>query len=105
MSCKNGHRHLGAAVGSPEFISEYLTEKVTAWTTQVNRLTEIAQTDPHAAFVFGLRHRWNFIQRTMPTASEHMEPLKDAIKNCLIPSTNSMIWRWNWCLCLLDMEA
>ena len=22
----------------------------------------------------------------MPTASEHMEPLKDAIKNCLIPT-------------------
>ena len=89
MSCKNGHRHLGAAVGSPEFISEYLTGKVTAWTTQVNRLTEIAQTDPHAAYaasVLGLRHRWNFIQRTMPTASEHMEPLKDAIRNCLIPT-------------------
>ena len=89
LSCKNGHRHLGAAVGSPEFISDYLTEKVTAWTTQVNRLTEIAQTDPHAAyaaFVFGLRHRWNFIQRTTPTAGEHMGPLREAIRNRLIPT-------------------
>ncbi len=63
-----------------------MTRKVTAWTTQVNRLADIGQTDPHAAFVFGLRHRWNFIQRTMPTAADHMEPLKDAIRNHLIPT-------------------
>ena len=89
LSCKNGHCHLGAAAELPEFISDYLTEKVTAWTTQVNWLTEIAQTDPHAAyaaFAFRLRHRWNFIQRTILTSSEHMEPLRDATRNCLIPT-------------------
>ena len=33
----------------------------------------------YAGFVFGLRHQWSFFQRTMPTAGDHMQPLKDAI--------------------------
>ena len=78
---KAGHRHLGAAVGSKEFIATYLN-KVATWVAQVERLADIAATQPHAAlagFVFGLRHRWTFIQRTMPTAGDHMRPLRDSI--------------------------
>ncbi len=54
----------------------------------MSRLADIASTQPHAAytgFVFGLQHRWTFIQRTMPTAEDHIQPLKDAIDHKLIP--------------------
>ena len=84
-----GQRHLGAAVGSPEFVASYLDKKVASWVEQVSHLADIANTQPHAAyagFVFGLRHRWNFIQRTMPTAGNHMQPLKDAIDSKLLPA-------------------
>ena len=86
---KSGQRHLGAAVGSPEFVKTYLEEKVASWVEQVSQLADIASTQPHAVyagFVFGLRHRWTFIQRTMPTAGDHMQPLKDAIDHKLLPS-------------------
>ena len=89
LAHKAGQRHLGAAVGSPEFVAAYLDEKVASWVQQVTYLADIANTLPHAAyvgFVFGLRHRWNFIQRTMPTAGEHMQPLKDAIDHKLLPT-------------------
>ena len=89
LAHKAGQRHLGAAVGSPEFIAAYLDTKVASWVEQVNHLANIANTQPHAAyagFVFGLRHRWTFIQRTMPTAGEHMQPLKDAIDHKLLPT-------------------
>ena len=85
---KAGQHHLGAAVGSTEFIAVYLIGKVASWVAQVNRLAAIAATQPHAAyaiFIFGLQHHWTFLQHTMPTASEHMQPLKDAICGKLIP--------------------
>lgn len=85
---KAGKRHLGAAVGSAEFVAAYLEEKVASWMKQVSQLVDVASTQPHAAyaaFVFGLRHRWTFLQRTMPTMVDHMQPVKDAIHSKLIP--------------------
>ncbi len=89
LTRKDGQRHLGAAVGSPDFVAAYLDEKVASWAEQVTHLADIAATQPHAAyagFVFGLRHRWSFIQRTMPTAGVHMQPLKYAIDHKLLPA-------------------
>ena len=85
---KAGQCHLGAAVGSAEFIAAYLNGKVASWAAQVDRNAAIAATQPHAAYaayIFGLRHRWTFLERTIPTASEHMQLLKDAISGKLIP--------------------
>ena len=68
-----------------------LNGKVASLVAQVDRqdrLVAIAATQPHAAyatFIFGLQHRWTFLQHTMPTASEHMQLLKDAIRGKLIP--------------------
>ena len=59
-----GQRHLGAAVGSAEYVAAYLDEKVARWSEQVHQLADVASTEPHAAyaaFVFGLRHRWTFV--------------------------------------------
>ena len=89
LAHKAGCRHLGAAVGSSEFVAAYLNDKVAAWVAQVDRLADVAATQPHAAYaayVFGLRHRWTFIQRTMPTAGDHMQPLQDSIRGKLIPA-------------------
>ena len=55
---KAGHRHLGAAVGTVDFVAAYLNRKVAAWAAQVDWLTDVAATHPHAAypaFIFGLR--------------------------------------------------
>ena len=58
-----GRKHLGAALGSRDFLEEYVGEKVDKWVAQVTRLVELATTQPqssYAAFVFGLRHRWTY---------------------------------------------
>ena len=73
----------------PSFVEAYLDAKVASWVAQVERLSDVAATQPHAAyaaFVYGLRHRWTFVQRTMPTAQEHMEPLHAAIRQRLVPA-------------------
>ena len=59
------------------------------WVEQVSHFADIASTQPHAAyagFVFDLKHWWTFIQKTMPTAGNHMQPLKDATDHRLLPT-------------------
>ena len=42
----DGHRHIGAALGSEEFETEYVTAKVDKWIKDVEELTDIAKEEP-----------------------------------------------------------
>ena len=44
---KEGHKHLGAAVGSGSFLEEYVGEKVDEWVT---KLAEFAISQPQASY-------------------------------------------------------
>ena len=64
-----GHKHLGAALGSRSYFEEYVGEKVEDWVSHVVKLAEFAVSQPqasYAAFTFGLRHRWTYFLRTLP---------------------------------------
>ena len=53
----DGKCHLGAAIGSHTFTCEYVSRKVHEWTEEVERLAQVATSQPHAtyaAFVHGL---------------------------------------------------
>ena len=55
-----GHKHLGAALGSRSYFEEYVGEKVEDWVSQVIKLAEFAVPQPqgsYATLTFGLRHR------------------------------------------------
>ena len=59
----DGHRHLGAVVGSNENKEEFVIAKVSEWVKQQEVLTNFACSEPHAAFsgfIHGLRHRYTF---------------------------------------------
>ncbi|KAG0727278.1 hypothetical protein GWK47_035009 [Chionoecetes opilio] len=47
---KDGQRHLGAVVGTPEFKQKYVEEKVSEWVKEVGVLSDIAKTEPYAAY-------------------------------------------------------
>ena len=84
-----GHKHLGAALGSRPFLEKYVGEKVEDWVQQINKLAIFAVSQPqacYAAFTFGLRHRWTYFLRTLPDITELLEPLERAISKLLIPS-------------------
>ena len=86
---KEGHRHLGAAVGTDEFKCKYVSAKVSGWVDDVFQLTEIAKEEPQAcysAFTKGLCRRWTYIQRTISDISTLFQPLEDAIRHSFIPS-------------------
>ena len=42
-----GRRPLGAALGTPDFVKEYIMEKVAAWKTELALLSLIARSEPH----------------------------------------------------------
>ena len=45
-----GQRHLGAVIGSQEFKDQYCREKVFGWKGELEALSEIARSQPHAAY-------------------------------------------------------
>ena len=52
-----GKSHLGAALGTEDFVQAFVNGKVQQWVEEVKHLSSIAQTQPHAAysaFVYGL---------------------------------------------------
>ena len=79
-----GQRHLGAVIGPNIDKERYVKEKVTEWIKEVRKLSEIAKTEPHAAytaFTFGLKHKWNYVLRTIPGITELLQPLEECIRN------------------------
>ena len=79
-----GQRHLGAAIGSQEYVQEYVNDKVANWISEITKLAEFAVTQPqasYAAYTFGLKHRWTYFLRTLL-----LEPLESAISRVLIPA-------------------
>ena len=84
-----GQRHLGAAIGSREYVEEYVNDKLTKWISEITALAEFAVTQPqasYAAYTFGLKHRWTYFLRTLPDIQDLLEPLESAISRVLIPA-------------------
>ena len=84
-----GHKHLGAVIGSEEYEKDYVDGKVTEWVGEIVKLAEIATTEPQAcysAYVFGLKHKWTYFLRTIPDTQDLLEPLERAVSQILIPT-------------------
>ena len=48
---EEGRKHLGAVIGSEEYKEEYLREKVDEWVACIQKLSNIARTQPHASYI------------------------------------------------------
>ena len=85
----DGCRHLGAALGTDDYCRQYISSKVEDWCHEVRQLSQFAHTQPQAAYatlVYGLRHKWSFIARTMPNTASLFQPLEEVITHHLIPA-------------------
>ena len=87
----DGCRHLGSALGSQQFVREFMASKVTTWSQELCNLSEIARSRPQAAYsalVHGLQHKWSFLCRV---TSEHLAPLEDLIHHQVIPAITGRV--------------
>ena len=78
----DGHRHLGAVVGSNENKEVSAIAKVSEWIKQLEILTKFECTEPHAAFsgfIHGLIYRCTYFVRIVPGISDLLKPLDDDI--------------------------
>ena len=84
-----GKRHLGAAIGTEDFKNEYMNDKVNKWCKEIENLTEVAKSRPHAAysaFIHGQQHKFTYFLRTIAGISSCLEPLDEVINNKFIPT-------------------
>ena len=78
----HGRKHLGAVIGSIMYKEEYVREIVEEWKTSIKKLTNIAKTQPQAAYscyVKGFMHKFTYFMRTIPDISRLLRPLDVAI--------------------------
>ena len=72
-----GQPHLGAPLGSQDFIVYYTQTQISQWIQSLSQLSLIAVTQPHAAyavFVHGFSSKWNYYLRTNPVSDEQVSP-------------------------------
>ena len=70
---EEGQRHLGAALGTHTFTEKFVAGKVCKWVDEFKQLTEIATTQPQAAYVVlihGLMSKWLYVARTILSISD-----------------------------------
>ena len=88
ITCE-GKRHLGAALGTRDFVVDYVREKVTNWKAEIGHLSSFAKSEPHAAYAaltHGLMSHWMFFLRSIEGIAHLMQPVEDAIRLQLLPA-------------------
>ena len=88
ITCE-GKRHLGAALGTRDFVVDYVQEKVANWKAEIGHLSSFAKSEPHAAYAaltHGLMSHWMFSLRSIEGIAHLMQPVEDAIRLQLLPA-------------------
>jgi hypothetical protein len=81
-----GERYLGGAVGSSSFVRQYVERKVECWVNEVEKLSKIAETQPHAAysaFTHGLSSKWNYLLRVTDWEENQLNDVLDSLENAI----------------------
>ena len=84
-----GRPYLGAPLGSPAYVSQFVREKVDQWSKELSLLSQIANTQPHAAFAAytrGMQSRWSYLSTTTPLIGGHLQELEHLLRSRLIPN-------------------
>ena len=85
----DGRCYPGSALGTDEFLISYVQDKVTSWMGEIEKLSDIAVTQPqaaYAAFTHVFLHRWSSIARTVPMSQDLYCPLDEVLSLCFLPT-------------------
>ena len=84
-----GRKYLGGFVGTKQGAEDYVQELRDEWIEQLEVLTDIAKSEPQAAyagFTAGFQHKMTYFIRTIPDLAEILKPLDDFINDKFIPA-------------------
>ena len=85
---EEGHRILGSAIGTEDFVSSFTASKCADFEASLQRLTEIAGDEPHiayCAFVHCLQGQWLHLLRTTPLTDGALQSVEEAIQFKFLP--------------------
>ena len=72
-------------MGTDEFLNSYVQNKVSLWVGEIEKLSQVAVTQPHAAytaFTHVFLHYWSYIAQTVPMATELFHSFDDVLSLC-----------------------
>ena len=82
-----GQRHLAAVIGSQEFKDQYCREKVLGWKGELEALSEIARSQPHAAYtVFTKGYKSSLRISCAQSVEDYVDPIQEVIDDLLLPT-------------------
>ena len=84
-----GRPQLGAALGTPEYVQQFVSEKVIWWCKGLEKLATIADTQPHATYAAltrGLVSKWTYLFRIIPDINSILDPLELTLRTKFIPA-------------------
>ena len=84
----SGGRFLGGFIGEPSLVANFVSDKVQLWSRCVQRLSDVATSQPqaaHAALARSLQFEWCHLQRVIPDSANFFTPLRDALNDVFYP--------------------
>ena len=83
VTCE-GRKHLGAVIGCQNFKNKFINNLVDDWIEEIQTLSKISQTEPHAAYsayINGMQNKYIFFMRTIPNISQNLKKLDASINH------------------------
>ena len=82
-------RYPGSAFGIDEFLISYVQDKVFLWVGEIEKLSDIAVTQPQAAyavFIHVFQHHWSYITHTVLMSHDLYCPLDENLGLRFLPT-------------------
>ena len=86
---QEGKRHLGAVIGSKEYKDVYCQEMVDNWTDELEKLTDIAKSQPQAAYIAltkAYKSKFTYFMRTIDGFEDYVGPIDTLMKEKFLPT-------------------
>ena len=84
-----GTSYLGSYIGPDHMKDSFVQAKVSSWIDELEELTSIANTQPHAAFcafTYGIVSKWRYLLRTTGQVEDSLQTLEDNIRHKFAPA-------------------
>ena len=85
----DGKRHLGACIGSSTYKDAYCQDMVSGWSKQLEKLCDIADSQPqaaYAAFTKGFKSKFTYFLRTIDNFEDYTKPIDSILTDRFLPA-------------------
>ena len=74
-------------MGDQTELAKYVRSKVIKWSSQINAVTQAAESFPHEAFSAisrSIQSKWSFLSRVVPDAGQYLGDLEEAVRSTFL---------------------